>query len=331
MRALFVFSTRHQLHYLLGLPLSGFASSALAMVDTAAPALDLPSDSGANSETSAPEDPDQSAPRPTLKETLGATPTGTLSSRYPRNSMTLGFGVITLPSYPGSGSNVISPAGLIRGSVGGFAFSSRGANLSVDLIRERSGASFNVSFGPVANLRSDRSGGVKDAQIKTLGKIDRTVELGGWAGIGKTGVFTSQYDQLSAGVRVVRDVLGKHRSTIITPSIDYGTPLSRTTFVGISASANFAGKKFGRTYYDVSPQGSAASGFPAYSAAGRKSGMTHYSLGVLGTKSLSGDLRKGWTLLAGTQYSRVQGRYARSPIVRQRGQWVGGLGVAYSF
>jgi MipA family protein len=331
MRAFSVVPIPQKLRYLIGLPLSGFASSALAMVDSAAPVLDLTSDGGAKSETSAPEDTEQATTRPTLAETMDARGADDTASRYARDSLTIGVGVITLPSYPGSANNVISPAGLIRGSVNGFAFSSRGANLSVDLIREPRGAKVNVSFGPVANLRSDRSVGVKDAQVKTLGKIDRTIELGGWAGIGKTGVITSRYDQLSAGVRVVRDVLGKHRSTIITPSIDYGTPLSRTTFVGISASASFVGKKFGRTYYDVSPQGSAASGLPVYSAASRKSGMTHYALGLIGVKSLSGDLRKGWTLLAGTQFSRVQGRYARSPIVRQRSQWVGGLGVAYSF
>jgi outer membrane scaffolding protein for murein synthesis (MipA/OmpV family) len=322
MRTFFAVPKLQKLRYLIGLPLSGFASSALAMVDVATPSLDLTSDGGSKAETSAPEDPEQAAPRPELAETMGANATDTAESRYPRDSLTIGVGVITLPSYPGSSSNSLSPAGLIRGSVNGFDFSSRGANLSVDLIRERRGTKVNVSFGPVANLRTDRSGSVKDAQI---------IELGGWAGIGKTGVFTSPYDRLSAGVRVVRDVLGKHRSTIITPSIDYATPLSRTTFVGISASASFVGKRFGRTYYDVSPQGSAASGLPVYSAAGRKSGMTHYSLGLIGVKSLSGDLRKGWTLLAGTQFSRVQGRYARSPIVRQRGQWVGGLGVAYSF
>jgi MipA family protein len=331
MRVLSVVPTPQKLRYLIGLPLSGFASSALAMVDAAAPAPDLTSDGGAKSETSAPEDSEGPTARPTLAETMGAQAADSEARRYPRDALTIGVGVITLPSYPGSGSNVLSPAGLIRGSVNGFAFSSRGANLSIDLIRERSGSKVDVSFGPVASLRSDRSGSVKDAQIKTLGKINRTVELGGWARIGKTGVFTSPFDQLSAGVRVVRDVLGKHRSTIITPSIDYGTPLSRTTFVGISASASFVGKRFGRTYYDVSPQGSAASGLPVYSAASRKSGTTHYSLGLIGVKSLSGDLRKGWTMLAGTQFSRVQGRYARSPIVRQRSQWVGGLGVAYSF
>jgi MipA family protein len=334
MRALSFVLIPQKLRYLIGLPLCGFASSAFAMVDASAPALDLTSDGGAKSETSAPEDPQKATARPTLAETTDAKATDTAASRFPRDTLTLGVGIISLPSYFGSDANVIAPAAFVRGSVNGFAFSLRGTNLSVDLIREQRSKTVNVSFGPIINVRSERAGNVKDAQIKALGKLDRTVELGGWAGISKTGVVTGRYDQLSLRVSVLRDVLGKHSSTIVTPAIDYATPLSRTTFVGITASATFVGKQFGRTYYDISNVGSANSGLPAYGAAGRKSGFTHFSLGMIGAKSLSGDLRKGWTLLAGAQFSRLQGRYARSPIVRnagQRGQWIGGIGAAYSF
>ena len=53
-----------------------------------------------------------------------------------------------------------------------------------------------------------------------------------------------------------------------------------------------------------------------------------------GIESLSGDLRKGWAVFALGGYGRLLGRYADSPLVKDTGsrnQWLGGLGVAYSF
>lgn len=265
-----------------------------------------------------------------------ATPGITPHSEHPRqrDGLTLAAGVITAPSYVGSNRNNFSPAGGIKGRYKGFSFSSRGTSLSVDLIRERRGDDWDVRFGPVVNLRSDRSSRIHDPQVAALGKRGRALELGLYAGLSKQGVITSKHDQLGVRVAVVRDVTGKHGSTLVLPSIEYGTPLSRTSYVGVSASTSIVGKKFGRYYFDVTPAGSAASGLPAYAAASTKSGIARYSIGMAGMQSLSGDLRKGWAIVGGAQYSRLQGRYARSPIVAvagSRGQWMGGVGLSYSF
>jgi MipA family protein len=251
-----------------------------------------------------------------------------------RDYFNLGAGIINVPSYSGSNKNIIAPAIVLRGRISGFAFSTRGTNLSVDLIREARGARVDIKFGPYINYRTERSGNIGDVQVRALGKLDRTIELGGWMGISKTGVLTSKHDQIGLRVSVLKDVMGRHRSTIISPSIDYGTPLSKTTYLGISASTSFVGKKFGRYYFDINAAGSAASGLAAYTSAGQKSGWTKYALGIAAAKSLSGDLRKGWAVVAGLQYGRLLGRYAQSPIVRvagRAGQWQGGVGVGYSF
>jgi MipA family protein len=158
--------------------------------------------------------------------------------------------------------------------------------------------------------------------------------VGGFVGLSKTGVFTSKHDQIGARVTVLRDVTGQHGSTVIQPSIEYGTPLSKTTYLGMTASATVVGKKFGRYYSDIDAAGSLASGLAVYQRAGAKGGLAKTAFGVALAQSLSGDLRKGWAVVAGAQYGRVQGRYAKSPIVAvagKRGQWIAGLGVGYSF
>jgi MipA family protein len=251
-----------------------------------------------------------------------------------RDYFTVGLGVGSVPSYTGSDKNIVIPAVVIRGRVSGYSFTSRGVNLAVDVVKQRRGETVDFKFGPLINIRNERSAQIEDAQVAALGKLDRTFEAGLWGGIAKTGVVTGRYDQIGARVTVLKDTLGKHKSTIISTSLEYGTPLSKTTYLGLQATATYVGKGYGRYYYNVSPAGSAASGLAAYDAAGRKGGFSKYSLSFAGVKSLSGDLRKGFSVVAGGQYGRVLGRYGRSPIVRDAGsanQWLGGVGVAYSF
>jgi MipA family protein len=251
-----------------------------------------------------------------------------------RNELTVIVGAATVPSYGGSDENVIVPGAVIRGRVADFPFFTRGPSLYIDAIPNRSDQALDLEFGPVVNLRSDRHNNIKDPQVQRLGKLKRAVELGGWVGIGKTGVFTSAYDNLSFRVAYLNDVNDAHHSYIISPSLEYGTPLSETTFVGVSVSADYVGKGFGRTYYDVTPAGTAASGLRTYSAAGAKSGFSKVSGNLVAAQSLSGDLRKGWALFATGGYGRMLGRYADSPLVRDvgsRDQWMGALGIGYTF
>ncbi|MEZ5709098.1 MAG: MipA/OmpV family protein [Blastomonas sp.] len=255
-------------------------------------------------------------------------------TRWPRDYVTIAAGVLTAPSYNGSDDRTILPALMLRGRVKGFSFSTRGTNLRVDLIREHAGAKTDFKLGPMINLRSERSGSTGDAQVNATGKRDRALELGLTAGLSHRGVLTGKYDQIGLRVTALHDVSGVHDSWLVSPTIEYGTPLSRTTFIGMSASVNFYGKGYGRTYYDVTAAESLASGLAVYSDAGRKTEAGKMTLGLAAAKALSGDLRKGFVLVGGAQYGRVMGSHARSPIVEDAGnadQWLGGLGIAYNF
>ena len=248
-----------------------------------------------------------------------------------RNSLTIGGGAALMPSYEGSNDYIISPAVAARGQVAGFSFSTRNTQLFVDLIPNPSGPSFDFQLGPVAGINLNRTGRLVDPRIKALGGRKLAVEAGGFVGIGKTGLITSDYDSLNLRVAYVHDVSGIYRSYVITPSIDYTTPLSRKAFVGLSVSANYAGAGYSRAYFDVDAAGSARSGLPVFS--GRK-GWKDISFGTVLGHSLTGGLTHGLGIYAMGSYTRMQDSYAASPVVSiagSRNQWFGALGLGYTF
>ena len=254
--------------------------------------------------------------------------------KWARDYFALAGGVITVPSYNGSDERNVLPAFYFRGRFKGFSFSTRGTNFQVDLIRQRRGQKTDFKFGPIINLRSDRTGRIKDAQVEALGDRKLAVEAGISAGVTHTGVVTSGYDQVGVRVVALKDISGRHGSWIVSPTLDYGTPLSKRAYIGASISFNLYGKGFGRYYFDVDPIGSAASGLPVYTGAGRKATLGKYTVGLAGAYALSGDLRKGFVLIGGAQYGRMTSRFAASPIVDIAGskdQWLAGGGLAYQF
>jgi outer membrane scaffolding protein for murein synthesis (MipA/OmpV family) len=252
------------------------------------------------------------------------------------NSLTIGVGVAAVPTYEGSDDYRVLPLPQLRGKVADRSFWTRGPALYVDALPDTDSEGWDIELGPVVGARFDRSSrkAINDRQVEALGKRDVAIEVGGFVGFGKTGVITSAYDNLSARVAVTKDVAGAHDSIIVTPQIEYFTPLSTRSFVGLGLSADYVGKKFGRYYFDVTPAGSAASGLPVYSRAGDKAGFRRMTASLAGGYSLSGDLRRGWALFGVVGYSRMLGRYADSPVVAiagSRNQWIGALGVGYTF
>lgn len=254
--------------------------------------------------------------------------------KWSRNYIAVAAGVLNSADYNGSDDRRFLPAFYVRGRYEGFSFSTRGTNFQVDLIRHRRGQKTDWKFGPIISLRGDRTGSVKDPQVDLLPDRKLAVEAGFFTGVTKTGVITGDYDQVGFRFVATKDVSGRHRSWTASPTIDYGTPLSKRAYLGVSASVNFYGKGFGRYYYDIDPIGSAASGLPVYTGAGRKVTAGKYTLGLAGAYGLSGDLRKGFVLLGGAQYGRLLSRFADSPIVKDAGsadQWTFGAGLAYQF
>ncbi|MBX9875244.1 MAG: MipA/OmpV family protein, partial [Beijerinckiaceae bacterium] len=249
-----------------------------------------------------------------------------------RDTLSIGAGVGVVPSYEGSDDYILVPAAVIRGRVSGFNFTTLGTRLTVDLLREQSASGLDLQFGPALNLTFNRTARITDLQVRALGRRDTAFEAGAHAGISKTGVITSAYDTLGVSVTYLQDVTGVHNSYTITPTLSYGTPLSRRAYVGLSGSATFAGGGYARTYFAVDPAGAARSGLPLFD--NPRGGLKNFNLSALATYALSGDLLRGWQVAGTASYSRLQGDFARSPVTRIAGsadQFYGGIGIGYTF
>lgn len=245
------------------------------------------------------------------------------------NSFTIGLGVATTPDYEGADEQKLIPGGFVRGNVGGISFTTRGLALYVDVVSAGS-SSVDWDFGPIVGLRLNRTGDVKDSAVDKLPELDTAIEVGAFGGISFKGL-TNPYDALSLRVDFLTDVGGAHKSSIISPNVDFSTPLSQTLFVGASFGLEFVGDGYANYYFDISPVDSIASGLAPYDADG---GLKNWKVGLLVNQSLSGDLRRGWSLFAAGNYSRLVGDFADSPIVDVRGragQWFAAIGVGYTF
>jgi outer membrane protein len=218
---------------------------------------------------------------------------------------------------------------VIRGKVGGISFQTRGTYLYVDVIPGGSGK-LEFNAGPIVGVRLNRTGKIKDDFVDALPERKTAIEVGGFGGVSIKGL-TNPYDSLGLRVDVVRDVGNAHRSTIVSPSVDFGTPLSRTFYVSASLSADFVSGRYADYYFGVTPTDALASGLTAFDADG---GMKNWKVGLLANQSLSGDLRRGLSLFGTASYGRLLGDFKRSPIVADRGsagQWLAALGIAHSW
>jgi outer membrane scaffolding protein for murein synthesis (MipA/OmpV family) len=248
------------------------------------------------------------------------------------NRVTIGIGAASLPDYEGADSNTITPGAVAIGVVDGHDFFTRGTQLYVNLLKSQPGPVLNLELGVIAAARFQRTNKVDNRQVRALGELDTAYEVGGYAGVSKTGVITSDYDTLTARVAYVHDVSGTHDSYVITPQINYTTPLSIRTLVSLGASADYVGKGYGRTYFGVTPIGTTLSGLRTYDIG--DAGFKNVNVSAFVLQSLSGDLRHGFGVGAGVLYGKMLGKYKNSPVVRDVGdadQLAFAAGLTYTF
>jgi outer membrane scaffolding protein for murein synthesis (MipA/OmpV family) len=234
-----------------------------------------------------------------------------------------------IPDYEGSDDYRVIPAAAIRGQVSGISFTSRGAYLYVDLV-PRSGGKVDFNAGPVAGFRLNKRRHIHDDVVELLPRTKTAIEAGGFVGASIHGL-TNPYDTLAVRLDVLHDIGSAHKSTVVSPNLEFSTPLSRRTYASANVGMEFVSNKFADYYYSITPAGSAASGLPVFNAGG---GLKNWKAGLLLNQSVTGDLLHGFSVFGLGQYSRLVGDFKRSPVVSQRGsasQWVGALGLAYTW
>ena len=244
------------------------------------------------------------------------------------NVFTVALGGAWVPDYEGSNDYEGTPFAAIRGRVSGMSFSTRGTYFYLDLIR-RPASGVDIDAGPIVGFRRERTGPVEDDFVTDLPERDTAIEIGGFIGATFHGL-TNPYDALSLRLDVVSDVGGAHKSTIFSPTIEFGTPVSLHTYIGASLSADFVADRYADYYYSITPAEGLVAGLPSYEADG---GMKNWKLSTLINQSITGDLTHGLSIFGAGTFSRLTGDIADSPIVDRgsRSQWQAVLGLAYTF
>ncbi len=270
---------------------------------------------------------------PALAQTNPVDPNGPPTPLVTGDTVTVAVAGAWLPDYEGSNDYSLTPGPAAIGTLGGISFQVLGNRASVDLIADAPTSRWDFQAGPVGLVNFNRTSrkGIDDPRVKALPTTSTALELGGYLGIGRTGLITSDYDKLSVAVSYRYDVTGIHDSGVLQPSVSYYTPLSLKSAVGIFASAEKVERAYGRTYFDVRPQDVAASGLPAFRTRG---GWKNYVVGFAGTYALTGDLLHGFKVIAGGTYKRMLNDFGDTPIVSiagSRNQWLGAVGIGYTF
>ncbi|KHA65391.1 structural protein MipA [Sphingomonas sp. Ant20] len=256
-----------------------------------------------------------------------------MAARADADTITIGVGAAFVPDYEGSNNNKWSAAPVAIGTVGGFGFSVLGNRASIDLIPDKASNGLDFQAGPIGVLNFNRQStkGIDDDRVRALGKIKTAIEVGGYVGVGKTGVITSPYDKLSVTLSYRHDVNNSHDSAIWQPTVSYLMPVSTKAALALFGSAEHAGRGYANTYFSITPTQSAVSTLPVYNAS---KGWKSYTLGGAVTYSLTGDLLQGFKLVAGGTYVRLLNDFADSPVTSIAGsksQWLGAVGIGYTF
>ncbi|MFN3519998.1 MAG: MipA/OmpV family protein, partial [Sphingomonas sp.] len=249
------------------------------------------------------------------------------------DAITVGLGAGYMPDYEGSNDYQFTPVPGVIGTVSGINFQVLGNRANADLIPSQPGPSWDFQAGPIGvlNFMRTKRSSIDDPRVRALGTRATALELGGFVGVGKTGVITSPYDKISLSVSYRHDVTGVHKSGIWQPTINYFTPLSTRAAVALFGSAERVETKYLSTYFDVAPSQVAASGLPAFRGRG---GWKSWTVGAVGTHSITGDLLSGFKVVGGVTYRKLINDVGDSPIVSiagSRNQWLGVLGLAYTF
>jgi outer membrane scaffolding protein for murein synthesis (MipA/OmpV family) len=242
----------------------------------------------------------------------------------------VGIGGAFLPDYEGSDDYRIIPAAAIRAKVSGISISTNGPYLNANVIPQSGKFSFDA--GPIIGLRFDGRHHSDDQIVRHMLKRNTAYEVGGFVG-GSIHGLVDPYDTLSLHIDVLHDIGDAHKSTVFDPHVDFSTPVSRKTYVSVSAGAEIVSDKFARYYFGVSPADVVATGgaLPLYLPRG---GLKNLKTSLVVNQSITGDLLGGFSIFGLGQYSRLVGDFKRSPIVEQRGnanQWIAALGLAYTW
>jgi MipA family protein len=249
-----------------------------------------------------------------------------VASSEPSSSRTIsGYligGAISVPEYEGSSDMTVVPliAGEIRWGDNRYA-AWDGVAGRINLLNNDV-----FEFGPAMNITLGRDKEIESLKIRRLGEIDTAVELGAFAAYNLKGGFR-EGDTVRFSGQITSDVSDVHEGVVGDLTASYRTRFGERIGVSTYTSVSFANDEYADTYFSITPLGATATGLKATKV---EAGVKDFSFGVTATY----DLNERWSLFAMTEYSRLLGDFADSPIVALEGddnQFSIGLGIGWKF
>lgn len=223
-------------------------------------------------------------------------------------------GAIT-PDFPGSKDSLFSPVPIFSvqraGSPERFRSPRDSSSVTLfDVGQFRAGAVGRLDGGRTAST---------DKALRGLGKVGTTFELGGFAEYFPIDWFRTRLE--------VRNGFGGYSGVVGDLSADVIVPLTQRFTV--SGGPRFSLKDTGATspFFGIDAAQSLASGLPQYRV---RSGSASTGIGA----QLGYQLTPQWEVHSYTEYERLLGSAAASPLTKRRGspdQLTVGIGASYSF
>jgi outer membrane scaffolding protein for murein synthesis (MipA/OmpV family) len=156
---------------------------------------------------------------------------------------------------------------------------------------------------------SDKLAGIHDVRRTVRVRSSATWQLGeGW--------------KAAAGWNA--DLLGHGGGNIIDLAIGHDRRLTARTVWNVSAGLNWADGRYLRSYYGVTPEESAATGYAAYQPG---SGLRDVAVST----GFRTEINERWMTLYGGSIGKVMGPAAASPLTTSTRQWALNAAVAWRF
>ncbi|WP_421788471.1 MipA/OmpV family protein [Hyphobacterium sp.] len=231
-------------------------------------------------------------------------------------------GVAAIPESPGADSYRFIPFAAGRVRLGSVVLQAEGPGLSAGFVNQNgieAGAYFRYYGG-----RDDDTG---DAVVDLLPEADNAIVTGGFVRYLAAEGLLNPHDRVYFSGRLGMDVTGEYSGVFWSGSAAYATPLSRSTLFIANLSVSGSPDDYADALFSVTPNGSAASGLPVYTA---QSGVQDIGLTLFLDQLVTDD----WSVTGIFGISRLQGDFADSPIVTIRGddmQYFAGIGLGRRF
>ena len=176
----------------------------------------------------------------------------------------------------------------------------------------------NFRVGIAFNYYGSRDEDDSD-QLQGLSDIDAGVNLGAFGNI--------SFGKFSTKLKIRQDISSNHNGLIISGRLGYKTSLTNKLRVNINIGTTFANEDYMNTYFGISNVQSSASGLSQFNAG---SSIKNFEGGL----NFIYPIKKNWTVLTFTKYTRLLNDAASSPLVKvvgSKNQLKLAFGIAYRF